>query len=654
MEINQTHNGTEVNNKQEHARISHSHIEFHPDFNHGLRFGENSVNLAFDVVPSDKDYQFRCRHHINSYTLKAPLGQNVEIHKDYYLVPHKAILPFNSEKILQAPKTGDDVPENAGCVTRILWETLNTYFTDKTEITGINLEIFRYLWILQTFFSRGNLMNHLGYAPPRIKYIEGSFAFANSSFTINKNMGADEVYEGVISMITEEIQRMEITKDGKVYEWVKEDTSLYKTQFINFRDAINFIYDNIAEITEIKMGIDNETLTETIEAYNLNVIVPNDNDPFNYERLCSYALIQAQFYSNDNVDYVYNADMLKEYASSLAGSFSGNQTFEWNGINTPYDWLSAVYLNDAITDATTYYNKESLAYLQILFCFKRSLRFVDYFTGAHTRPLAVGEQGVAVQEGFVSAVDMAREMQRTKYLQLVEHSGRDANDYNESVFGVREVYDYHDPMWLASTSDTIYAAEVTNTGEAQMTEENSVTAKFTSNADRFAFRFNSNVYGNVIGIEYVDIKRVYTDIRDRSFFMANRYDRFIPEMQFIGDQPIYKKELGIDTYSIESPQGIFGYTVRDMQYKVAISRAVGPFDGFLPGWAFTMNPTNNPNPYGNSVISPDFIRARPAEFDEFYLKLSYYSLAGYFHFIVFQTSDIEIDRPMVMNPQILR
>lgn len=248
---------------------------------------------------------------------------------------------------------------------------------------------------------------------------------------------------------------------------------------------------------------------------------------------------------------------------------------------------------------------------------------------------------------------MAREMQRTRYLNAVNRAGRNPEDYNRGIFGVTPGYDYHNPMWLGSTSDVIFSSDVENTAAAQYDKEFAVTSAFKSNADKYAFKFKSAVYGTLIGIEYVDIKRSYTDTRDRSFFRQNRYDGFIPQMQFIGDQPIYKKELGLEV-SIDDPGGTFGYTTRDMQYKCAVSRSVGGFDGALVGWSFSMNPsTMRVRAFENFEISPDFIRARPAEFDQLYQNLLYFSDRSYFHFIVFQTSDINVDRPMIMNPQIL-
>lgn len=665
MEIDHTHNGTDLNNPSQVAHLSHSHVEMHPDFNHTLRFGENSVNHVQDIVPSDEDYNFRCRHLINSYTLKAPLGQNVELHKDYYFVPHMAILPFNSERIKEAPKTGDDVPEDADTVIQGLNKHIAMVlpsFTSDIETEG--LALFRYLFLAKSFFSRGSLLNYLGYSPTRVNFAL-SVSLEAGSITVIGDI--DKVIDSFFSQISSRDPGITIETNGNIkgypttLRWINDDPT-NSNSFYSFRDCVNFIFSHISDIVGIHFTTNGSPMTGFNCSHNLSKFI--DNDPFNFERLCAYAIVQAHYYTNDNVDYVYNAEMFRNYISALITTCYGgvNDSFSWNGLYLPYDYLSGRYFinmfNSVEDDSELLTSPNGIylafyAYIQTLFQFRNSLRFVDYFTGARTRPLAVGEEGVAVNDGFVSAVDIAREMQRTRYLNAVNRAGRNTEDYNRGIFGVTPGYDYHNPMWLGSTSDVIYSSDVENTGSAQYDNEYSVTSTFKSNADKYAFTFKSAVYGTLIGIEYVDIKRSYTDTRDRSFFRQNRYDGFIPQMQFVGDQPIYKKELGMEV-SIDDAGGTFGYTTRDMQYKCAVSRSVGGFDGQLPGWAFSMNPqTMSVRSFEFFEISPDFIRARPAEFDIFYQKLLYYSDSSYFHFIVFQTSDINVDRPMIMNPQIL-
>lgn len=668
MDINHTHNGTAVNNPEQTPKVSHSHIEQHPSFFHTLRFGQNTPNKVQDIVPSDEDYSFKCAHRVDSYTLGAPLGQNIELHKDYFMVPRLAVLPFNSDKIDSAPKTGDDVPVDANTVVFNFWSSWETILTSiGTDGVDSAIDVFKTLWILGNIYSRGSIINYLGYSPTRL--LVSATVDVSGTPKVYTDTTPDLFIEGVLGQLSA-VSLVITVKDGDSTKDLYFSPGSFGTSsdFRDIRDVYYFVLSNLSGITSVTpTGF-------TCSITNFQVVplehIGNIEAPFNYERLCAYALIQAHYYTNDNVDYVYSADMLRNFMKACIHDFVSygytdpGSTFEWNGINLEYDYFSGHYLsailNELVGDPSGLSEfflsfddiLPAIAYIEQLVTFRNSLRFVDYFTGARTRPLAVGEEGIKVNDGFVSAIDTAREMQRVRYLNAVNRSGRTPEEYNKGIFGTTMGYDYHNPMWLGSTSDTIYTVETENTGSAQFEQNTTVTARMRSNADRYAFSFRSDVYGTLIGIEYCDIKRVYTDVRERNFFIKDRYDMFIPQMQFIGDQPIYKAELGLSR-SIDNPEDVFGYTTRDSQYKMAISRAVGGFDGFLPGYSFALRAF-----YGNGnvspvVINPDFIRAKPSELDEFYPHLSYYSPAGYFHFIVFQDEEIHVDRPMIMNPQIL-
>ena len=48
-----------------------------------------------------------------------------------------------------------------------------------------------------------------------------------------------------------------------------------------------------------------------------------------------------------------------------------------------------------------------------------------------------------------------------------------------------------------------------------------------------------------------DMERIYTRTSTRFNRHVDRYDGFIPELQFIGDQPVYMNELDIATGKIQ-------------------------------------------------------------------------------------------------------
>ena len=123
---------------------------------------------------------------------------------------------------------------------------------------------------------------------------------------------------------------------------------------------------------------------------------------------------------------------------------------------------------------------------------------------------------------------------------------------------------------------------------------------------------------------------------------------FLPQLQYVGDQPVYQGEL-----NAADGKANFGYQFRDMERKQLVNRAVGGFaSGSLPGYAFIFKGSDY-GYFGTITISPDFIRSRNRELDQFYLSLTGFSLATYFHFIVLNNNMCDASRPMSYNPQIL-
>ena len=238
-----------------------------------------------------------------------------------------------------------------------------------------------------------------------------------------------------------------------------------------------------------------------------------------------------------------------------------------------------------------------------------------------------------------------------RFLNSVNRIGRKFENYLEGIFGGSKVkYDFHNPQFLAHVQDTAYAVEVENTGESQMKDPNSVTSVVKSNNARFAFEFTPDRPSIIIGVEYFDIARNYVHQMDRQLFAVDRFDRFLPEMQYIGDQEVYGAELSMDNKA-----DTFGYQLRYAEYKQRLNVAVGGFVENLPGYIFKANEDKYAHHYDNGEVrlSPYYIRSHPFELDGFYVSLTGYSPASYFHFIVKAHNDMTATRNMAQTPTIL-
>lgn len=412
----------------------------------------------------------------------------------------------------------------------------------------------------------------------------------------------------------------------------------------------------------------------------------------NLERVIAYQLAVAQWYSNDAVDAVYTTGLWHNVQRML-GIISlrctdwwedsilmsaeehdfyrlssdnwtpcGDLSYLLNGSIHQYDSVSGIVMVNAlmavfyplihgVNSETATGHAAGLFYWKNLLSMQRSLRFKDYFVGSRTRPLAVGDVDVQTNsEGKVSVIDITKNIMMQKFLNQVNRIHRTLKEYSRGIFGQSPMFDPTEVMFIGSTEEVIGASETENTGAGQLSEPQTITSHLRSSSSRFAFTFDVPEFGTIIAITSFDIARPYIGVTDRETFHVDRFDDFNPYLQHIGDQPVFGPEINATQASA------FGYQLRYSEYKQRLDRAVGGFVGnFLPGYAAIASPeTFGPLELQTEIhINSDFIRAHSYEFDQFYLALTNFSPAGYFHFIIRDDYEVNINRPMEAAPSIL-
>lgn len=656
-------NGAGINETKAHVSHSHSRFNLREPLLDTHRFGEYHPSFVLDGISGDS-LPFRCVDDVRSYTLKAPLMQDVLKNKDFFMVTLRCILPLQAERVVTNPNLGDDVPPDAytsvsdfiskiQCVGNVLTSAIisNSLSTNPNEHATA---IVQRLIFLESVFSRGSLLASLGCNLSRCLSLKDSSNVVENIDTAVDNLGL------LLATLVTSKGYLAATIDGEacrvvpdVYSYrLDNGGSIFTGKVINLRDFFQMVRDTSNWAFTNFVTADATSLAKYSGSNALNYIYSADF-PIDIARLWAYHLVCAEYFSNDKVDYIYSADLFRQYISSLIlNGDHGNvdDSFSWNGVSLQYDYLSAHYFDAVVADFGG--GVSDLQYFLTLFGYKRSLRFKDYFTGSRTRPLAMVtnpnyDTDVAVNNNAVSVIDVTRSIQVQRFLNAVNASGRKFGEYISSIFGVTPNKDMHEPIFLAHSSDNLFAAEVENTGAAQQTQQNSVTAVFRGKSNNYEYSVSPHEPCIIIGVTSYDIERVYPDSINRSFFIRDRFDMFNPMMQYIGDQGTYVHELQGASYV---PFGSnFGYQFRDMQYKQLYPRCAGAFAGDkLPGYAFLYQRDT----FGTHV-SPDFIRARNSELDPFYLSLTSYSLGNYFHFICKQINTCDAKRPMIAQPQIL-
>lgn len=638
----------------------------------GLIFADNNVK---------KDFMYwRLPHKLHSKMLKAPLMQNMTIHKDAFWVAKQCILPNSWENLERFETIGDTAPVDANTVVynfeykignicnnwkaRIQDGISDEIFVNSNfEDTGLVNEIFHFITFAEMFYSCSNLMANAGH-PMWVLWDNQNVTDGNTKQNKN-NFGwwFDKMIEEIFNCTN----ALLLTTSNKQIKVVKSNPT--NDEEIDIRTALCYMRDDFNYTIEVINGATKNDFEEWDTSTNLmNFQIFNLDDteerPFNYERLCAYQLAVAQYYTNDHIDYVYTAELWRQLMSTYISNENTNQfqTYNYNGIKILYDYLSGYYLDKFIKSINDYLDSPAKAltdfsnafsYIFAIFQIKRSLRFKDYFTGARSNPLAVMDYNVPVSAGNkVSVIDITVKTLWQKLGNAMNRSGNRIEKQQDELYKEGMQPDFHVPFWLGHTSDGIGTPETENTGEAQFKlPENAqgiaITSRFQSNnAGNYMFKRKFDRKGIFLAIQYFEIPRLYSRAVSQFFYKADKFDEFNPYTQFTGDQAIDNAEKDIRG-SYGQP---FAYTNHDMEYKQRFGVVGGAFIHDLPGWCYIADRTRYAE--FNGHITPDYIRALQTEIDDLFQSQMGYSIDTWYHFVVKTTIDMTGKRPMAYNPAI--
>lgn len=678
------------NEVHQQKQINRSKFPFGFRFYDTHRFGEVHPFYVAETVPSDK-FVFRPSQKVMSYTMGAPLMDELSQRQFLSFVPMEAILPLNWDKFYTNPVQGDDVPDDVGCCSVDFWNRVSGLilkfhdylFTSSSPLitNGTNVQRFtsvlRYMQLIEWFFSNGSLLSTLG--------VQSSYRYQMLEQD-GKIYSADQVYDRLAAAFVNNFASFQYNRTGERLVYV--DTTIDSNQLtdprddrsnsaVSFRTFLSIFRDNPSGSFDVLSFVSGKSITTFVSdvqaavSGQLTILLGdgetsssrNGTQPLNLSRLWAYQLVSAEYFTNDHVDYLYDSNLFRQYIWQLflgTSSFSSrfSETFTVNGLTYQYDALSGHILDSMLTIAEANINfilnstsgfVSLWSYFAALFSFRPSLRFKDYFTGSRTQPLAIdGSNQIDINSsGSISVIDVTKGIARQRMLNAANVAGRRIKDYVKQLYGIEMATDWHRPQWLAEKSQVIFGDQVQNTGAAQLSERQSITQTLRSMGNQFQYEMTFDRDGIFLAVNYYDIPRAYTKTTDRQTLIKSRYDMFNPYMQFIGDQPVYSVEIGNGYPSIAQA---WSYTGQNMEYKQRFNRAAGGFVENLPGWCFLADRVGRS---AVAALSPEYIRSVPSELDYYYVRLTGYSLGSYFHFIVKSENVCDAIRPMAYSPGIL-
>ena len=659
------------------ARNSHNKFPMSYPFAMTARYGEIYPFFVMngepkDVIPIQSDFSFR------SLALQSPIESSLYMQRSYYDVKMQAILPRTFEYIYKNPVQGDDVPDDAYCnwgVSYNLFSILREYNDnflgsldgktyDRIDSDGYIAAV-RVLLILQSVYSVGGLPAYLGcplngYAIP---FDPSVGPFDDEVITCLRALltnGPDDTvpvfsFPDLISQTTPENANQYFSVGDSVLISLSDvdNTPIYSTavSFTRMLELLRSYNPSAVGFYHLdESGPSSETVPDRI--YNANILFNFSLPPHGMDvsRIAAYQLVCAEWFTNDKVDYVYNADLWRKSQDFYVRMALGNVSFfDFNDIAVMYDALSYKNVKDmyvVVRDSADVYSEKFsyvLDFLSNLFFFNRSLKFEDYFAGARTRPLAVGDNKINDPS---DPLDFVRSLQMTRFLNAVNRAGMD-EDYLSQIMGTLPAPDVTRPSWIDTYDDVIQKFEVENTSENQ----GNITSGLRSHAGKHKYT-SVRIEGYpsiVLGLCSFSMPRLYVNAIDRDFFVKDRYDMFNPYFQYEGDQKIFRSELFPITGDADDAS--FAYTGRGNHRKQRVGRAVGGFVRWLPSWVFMVDDKQSGVPFTN--LNPEYILSSASEFDRFFKGFASDTLDGYFHFEIVFVNHCDALRAMAFAPGIL-
>lgn len=701
---NQVSPSNPLNQSGKKYRSKHNSFNYSRDFYNTLRYADVTPHEVIEGVEGDK-ISISSKHNIRTHTLSSVLLSDVFMKKSYFAVDMKAILPNNWNKVYTNPSQGDDIPDYKVNTVINGLPSLLSHFFDKYSnylvwareyYSGVDLTEYsdnfsnfmtynlRMLLFFEMFFSDGSLLSSLGC------HLSSFFKVVSSISDEDVKYNFDDFFDRCIYLLDYSVSSNDVGL--KITYDISDTFTITKYYYpdptsaqsgISFSDMISLrqLLDIFRDHSEAKIDFvfsDQTVATKTVYEFISQMavtfsnftIVPFDNYPLNYARVCAYQLVCSQFYTNDKVDHIFSAhdylDNQKSIYNKIISETSGDpafyMSFEMNGTYYEYDVLSGFVLEYILNQWPVVGQGQELSYftdnkldvfmlfvgfMDNLFSYRRSLRYGDYFTGARTQPYAVGDINAPVTAVGVSAIDTTRSILRQRFFNLVERIGSRWEDYIRDVTDGTPAPDVTIPRFLSSDTSSVRGFEVENTADNQ---GNIVTILNSSNSN-YVYEIEVGQPCIILGLTHFEVPRVYSKTIDRFFFHTNRFEMFNKFMQYTGDQMIGQAER----FAVADVDRPFGYTLRHMEYKQRYPIASGGFVKYLPSWLFVTdnNQGQNDTDAESYELCPDYVHSHNSEFDRFYESLTGYSLGSYFHFILKYENNVKASRQMDYAPTIL-
>lgn len=265
--------------------------------------------------------------------------------------------------------------------------------------------------------------------------------------------------------------------------------------------------------------------------------------------------------------------------------------------------------------------------------------------GVYISPNNLYADGSNANAATINALRMAFQLQK-----MLEKDGLYGGRYVEilrSHFGVVSPDGVQQrPQHLGGAHLPIQMAQVIQaSASAEGSSALGTTAGLSKTMDnRFVFEKSFTEHGWIIGIACARTDHTYQDRLDRMFSRFDRYDYYDPLFANIGEQPVYKRELKMNTSTAAGgPNAVFGYQEAWADYRQKMDIVSGAFrhdagEGTLDYWHYADWFSDGP------TLSAEFIEETPNNIDRT-LAVSHdlaSQFLGDFYFKVYHTRPMPV------------
>ena len=224
------------------------------------------------------------------------------------------------------------------------------------------------------------------------------------------------------------------------------------------------------------------------------------------------------------------------------------------------------------------------------------------------------QEGGGFISGSISGANVGTSIQdvRTafKLEEMYEADGRFGSRYPENMLGQ---FGVHTPdsrlprcQFLGSNKQPIQIAQVIQNSSTDATSPQGNLAGLSSTygSNNLCKTYQSQ-HGFLVCFTAIRVHSLYQQGIHPMFSRYDRTEYAWPRFAHLGEQPIYEKQLFVDSSVTEDD--VFGYTPRYADYKSDTGSIHGPLKGSLNYWTMARRFGNKP------VLNKDFIYGRPRQ-----------------------------------------